>query len=113
MRRIVPTFGAEPLGRGDPQVLQPFEGPVAGGETHADRHFAIAAGILGSIVRHLDAGGQKLHGLAEERNVGAVARGFLAIDRQLPFDAGKGTCIGHVLIAADLVHEAAHLGDRL
>ena len=72
-----------------------------------------ALGIVGAVFSHRDALGQQLHGLTQQGDVGAKARGLGPVQRDRPFDAGQGARVGHVGETADPVHAVADGGDRL
>ncbi len=66
------------------------------------RMSTVALGIVGPVVGTVDALGQQLHRLPEQRHVGAEARGLGRGRRvQPPFDAGQRARVGDVGEAAD------------
>ena len=72
----------------------------------------LVIGVVGAVGRDLDAVGDQADGRAHRHDVGAVAGRGLAIDRELPFDAGHRPAVGDVLQAGQAVEELAHRGDH-
>ena len=92
---------------------QPVElGQVPRGQRVAGDDVDLVVGVVGAVGRDLDAVGDQADGRADRRDVGAVAGRGLAIDRELPFDAGHRPAVGDVLEAGQAVEEAAHRGDH-
>ena len=82
---------------------------VARGQRIAGDDVDLVVGVVGAVGRDLQAVGDQPDGGADGGDVGAVAGRRLAVDRELPLDAGHRAAVGDVLQARQPVEEAAHL----
>ena len=106
-------YGRVPRGGGEAakdQLVELVQVAIGEGEAHPDIQFLVT--VVRPIAGDLDPGGQQLHGIAEQGDVGPVLRGPFAVHRQSPLDPRQGAIVLDVGEPAHFGHTRAQFAGR-